>query len=74
MFIFLDETGADRRNTLRKYGYSLKGKQPIDHQLLVRGKHVSGLALISVNGLLNVKIENENTNAYDFVQKHVLPI
>ena len=25
MFIFLDETGSDRRNALRKYGYSLRG-------------------------------------------------
>ena len=24
MFIFLDETGSDRRNALRKYGYSLR--------------------------------------------------
>ena len=26
MFVFLDETGADRRDTRRKYGYSLHGK------------------------------------------------
>ena len=29
MFIFVDETGADRRDTLRKYGYSLHGKPEI---------------------------------------------
>ena len=76
MFIFLDETGADRRNSIRKYGYSIRGKRPINHRLLVRGKRVSGLALISINGLLDVKIQNENTNAdsfYDFVQEYVLP-
>ena len=76
MLVFLDETGADHRNIIRKYGYSVRGKRPISSQLLVRGKRVSGLALISVNGLLDVKIENNTTNAdsfYDFVQKHVLP-
>ena len=26
MFIFIDETGADRRNLIRKHGYSLRGK------------------------------------------------
>ena len=26
MLVFLDETGCDRRNSLRKYGYSLRGK------------------------------------------------
>ena len=76
MLIFLDETGADHRNTYRKYGYSIRGKRPVNHQLLVRGKRVSGLALISINGLLDVKIEDETVNGdsfYDFVQKYVLP-
>ena len=26
MLVFVDETGADKRNTLRKYGYSLRGR------------------------------------------------
>ena len=42
----------------------------------MRGKRVSGLALISFNGLLDVKIENNTINAdsfYDFVQKYALP-
>ena len=26
MLVFLDETGCDRRNSIRKYGYSLRGK------------------------------------------------
>jgi len=37
MLVFLDETGADRRNTSRKYGYSIRGKRRISQQLLVRG-------------------------------------
>ena len=28
MFIWIDETGCDKRNTIRKYGYSIRG-QPI---------------------------------------------
>ena len=35
MFIWLDETGCDWRNTLRKYGYSLRGIPVCDHHLLV---------------------------------------
>ena len=36
MFVWLDETGCDRRNTLRKYGYmySLRGIPVCDHRLL----------------------------------------
>ena len=76
MLVFFDETGADQHNIIRKYGYSIRGKRPVNYQLLVGGKHVSGLALILVNGLLDVKIENNITNAdsfCDFVQKYVLP-
>ena len=51
MFVFLDETGADQRNILRKYGYSMRGKPPQKHTLLVRGEHVSGIGIISINGL-----------------------
>ena len=30
MLVFIDETGADNRNLLRKYGYSMRGK-PLKH-------------------------------------------
>ena len=36
MFIFIDETGSDNRNALRRYGYSLHGRTPVSHALLVR--------------------------------------
>ena len=76
MFVFLDETGADHRHTSRQYGYSIRGKQTVEQQLLVRGNHVFGLALISVEDLLDVKTINETADGdcfYDFVQKYVIP-
>ena len=44
MFIFLDETGSDGRNALRKYGYSLQGIPAASHKLLIRGEHLSTIA------------------------------
>ncbi|SMN02410.1 Mobile element protein [uncultured Candidatus Thioglobus sp.] len=76
MFIFLDETGADRRNVLRKYGYSMRGKTPQEHTLLVRGEHVSGIGIISVNGLLDVYVTKgpvDGDKFYDFALKYLLP-
>ena len=76
MFIFLDETGADRRNTLRKYSYSLRGKTPQDHALLVRGQRISAIACMSVEGILDVKTVKGTSNGdtfYDFVQAYLLP-
>ena len=76
MLIFLDETGADRRNALRRYGYSIRGNPIVSHQLLVRGDHLSGIAFISVNGLLDVKVVRGATNSdifYSFVEERLLP-
>ena len=48
----------------------------VSHQLLVRGERVSALAIISVNGLLDVKVVRGTTNGdtfYDFIQENLLP-
>jgi len=60
MLIFIDETGADRRNLLRKYGYSIRGKQARNHRLLHRGQHTSVIAAISTEGMLDYKIHYES--------------
>lgn len=76
MLVFLDESGADRRNMLRKYGYSMRGKPAQKHALLFRGEHVSAIANISVSGLLDVDVVKGTVDGdrfYDYVQKHLLP-
>ena len=76
MFVFVDETGADRHNSLRKYGYSLRGKPATDHSLLIRGERVSAIACLSVNGLLDVKTVKGTCTGdafYDFVHTHLMP-
>ena len=56
MLVFIDETGCDKRNLIRKKGYSIRGKPAISHQLLIRGEHISVIAAISTKGLLDIKI------------------
>ena len=51
MFIFVDEAGADRRDTLKKYAYSWRGKPANSCKLLVQGKHVTAMALMSTSGI-----------------------
>ena len=38
MLIFIDESGSDRRDRLRRYGYSIRGKPQRSLKLLVRGE------------------------------------
>ncbi len=35
--IWIDESGHDKRKSMRKYGYSMRGVRPIERRLLVRG-------------------------------------
>ena len=34
MFVWLDETGSDGRDHIRKYGYALQGMRPMTHCFL----------------------------------------
>ena len=76
MLIFLDETGSDKRNTLREYGYSLRGKPAVSQKLLVCGKRVSAIAFTSVCGMLNLKIVEGSVDSdtfCDFIERVLLP-
>ena len=68
MFIFLDETGADHKDVIRRYGYSLRGVPIKKHTLLVRGERTSAIAIMSNAGILDVSIVKGTTNGDTFSQ------
>ena len=53
MLVFVDESGLDKRNTLRKYGYSLRGKPAVCYKPLSRGQHLSIIASMSTAGVMD---------------------
>ena len=76
MFIFLDETGTDRRDTMRKYGYSWWGRPAVAQKLLVRGQHLSSVATMSNAGLLDCLTVTGGVDGdefYHFVHRQLLP-
>ena len=76
MFIFLDETGTDRRDALRRYAYSWRGLPALAHKLLVRGQYLSSIAIMSSSGVLDCQVAQGTVDGdvfYDFVQSRVLP-
>ena len=76
MFIFLDETGADQRNAVRRYGYSIRGIRIQNHTIFVRGERLSAIAIMSVNGILDVCVRAGTTNSetfYEFTERCLLP-
>ena len=50
--IFIDETGSNRRNTIRKYGYSLRGMTPVSHKFTVYGKRLSAIGILTYRGII----------------------
>ena len=75
MFVFLDETGTDRRDAIRKYGYDWRGKPIVAHKLLVRGQHLSTIAFMSTAGLLDCVTVSGGVNGdvfYKFVHSKLL--
>ena len=76
MLIFLDETGADQRNAVRRYGYSIRGARIENYTMFIRGERMSAIAMMSMHGILDVPIVAGTTNSdsfYKFTQKCILP-
>ena len=76
MVVFIDETGSNRKDAMRKFGYSLRGKRCVTKRLLARGERVSAIAALSSEGILDVKfafgsIDGETFS--QFIEFHLLP-
>ena len=70
--IYMD--GCDRRNTIKKYGYSLRGMRPVDHRLLVRGIRYSTIPIMSTQGIHDVYLAEGTIRFSHFLSTSLLPI
>lgn len=66
MLIWIDETGSEGRNSIRKYGYSLRGMRAQVFQLRVGGKHVSAIPILATHDVYTSK-ETINGERFDCV-------
>lgn len=77
MFLWVDESGCDRRHTVRKYGYSIRGVPLCDQRLLVRGTRVSAIPIVSTQGMHDVYLSEgtvDGTKFANFIEQSLLPI
>ena len=77
MIVWLDESGCDRRNSARKYGYSLRGIPVCDHRILCRGKRYSAIPVMSVEGIHDVYLAEGSVDGDKFeyfVKECLLPV
>ena len=76
MLIFIDEAGSDRRDCIRRYGYSLRGKPLVSQRLHFRGERIKCIAFMSMAGLLDCRAMActvDGDKFYDFIQVSLLP-
>ena len=77
MLVWIDETGCDRRNSLRRYGYSIRGMPPRDYRLLIHGTRYSAIPVLSLQGIHDVQIMEGTVNGEKFahfIENTVIPI
>ena len=76
MLVFIDETGSNSRDARRKFGYSLRGKPAKAVSLYGRGKHLSAISAISVEGSFGCHITEGRVDAevfQQFLDQYLIP-
>lgn len=74
--VWIDETGCDRRDQVRKFGYALRGERPVYHRLLHRGQRISAIAALASSGLVAVDLTKGTVDGekfMDFVRGSLIP-
>lgn len=77
MFIWVDETGSDKRNSIRSYGYALRGMRPVCHHLRVGSRRISAIPVMTTRGIEDVYTTTNSVNGEifeQFIVECVLPI
>jgi hypothetical protein len=76
MLIWLDETGCDKRNSARQFGYSLRGLTPRNYGMKCGGKRYTQIMAMSTEGVEDFYIAEGNIDGERFlkyVQRSLLP-
>lgn len=74
--VWIDETGSDHRDHIRKFGYQIRGLPPVYRRLVYRGVRISAIAAISSEGLITHELLTGTTNGeifLDFLRGSLIP-
>ena len=71
MLVFVDETGTDMRDNLRKYGYDFRGKPTVSHKFAFHSQCVSAIVAMTSTGILDYRLTQNTVGSEvfkDFVE------
>ena len=74
--VWIDESGCDRKDGMRKYGYAMRCKTPQLHRFLARGQRVSAITALTKDEILATELCTGTTDSdtlYDFLRGSVIP-
>jgi hypothetical protein len=66
--VWLDETGCDKRDHVRKMGYAMKGERPVYKRILHRGQRISAVAAMCSDGVIALEMDGGTYNGDKFVE------
>ena len=66
--VWLNKTGCDKRDHVRKMGYAMKGERPVYKRILHRGQRISAVAARSSDGVIALEMDGGTCNGDKFVQ------
>ena len=75
--VWVDETGTDRRDQLRHFGYAMRGEPAVQKQLLTRGTRFSATVAMSSDGVEGYELSEGTINSVrfvDFIRGSFIPI
>jgi len=61
-FVWVDETGCNYKDMLRKHGYSSPSERAVSETFMIRGQRISCIAAISTEGLLALETTSNSVN------------
>ena len=68
MLVFLDRTGCDKRNSIRQFGYGLRGITPVTHKLDIYRKRISAIGVMTRRDIEDTYLIEGNVNGDIFLQ------
>ena len=68
MLVWIDESGFDKRDCVRKRAYSVRGMTPRDQRLLIRGTRYSAIPAMSVDGIHDVYLFEGTVDGEKFAE------
>ena len=75
-FVWIDETGSDARDHIRRFGYALRGMTSTVHRFLTKGKRINAIAALSFDGIIALDLVDGTVSGqvfFDFVRGKLIP-